>query len=82
MLACDIRPNQGYWVMYISFKNLIGPELIVNEDVLKARQEFYNAIGCVVNTNICQELDVDFEKVKVEKVFLHLSNVKIVIPSQ
>ena len=31
------------------FKNLIGPELIINEDVLKARQEFYNVIGCVVN---------------------------------
>ena len=34
------------------FKNLIGPEFIINKDVLKARQEFYNVIGCVVNANI------------------------------
>ena len=29
------------------FKNLIGPKLIVSEDVLKAWQEFYNVVGCV-----------------------------------
>ena len=58
------------------FKNLIGPELIINEDVLKARQEFYNVIGCVTNANICQELDVDFEEVEVENVLLHPPNGK------
>ena len=42
------------------FKTLIGSELIINEDVLKAQQEFYNVIGCVVNTTICLELYVDF----------------------
>ena len=59
------------------FKNLIGPELIINEDVLKAGQEFYNVIGCVMNTNICKELDADFEEAEVEKVLLHLRNGKI-----
>ena len=58
------------------FKSLIEPELIINEDVLKARQEFYNVIGCVMNANICQELDTDFEEVEVEKVFFHLQIIK------
>ena len=54
--------------MYIShFKHLIGPKLIVNENVLKSPQEFnINVVGCVVNTNICKELDVDFEEAEVE----------------
>ena len=58
------------------FKNLIGPEMIINEDVLKARQEFYNVIGSGMNTNICQQLDADFEEAEVEKVLLHLPNGK------
>ena len=44
--------------------------------MLKARQEFYNVVGCVVNTNICQELDADFKEVEVEKVLLHIPNGK------
>ena len=55
---------------------MTGPELIINEDALKARQEFYNVIGCVVNANICQELDADFKEVEVENVLLHLPNGK------
>ena len=51
-------------------KNLIGPELIIYQDVLKARQEFYNVIGCVANANICEKLDA------VEKILLHLPNGK------
>ena len=44
--------------------------------MLKAWHEFYNVIGCVVNTNICQGLDADFEEIEVEKVLLHLPNGK------
>ena len=55
---------------------MIGPKLIINEHVLKARQEFYNVIGYVMNANICQELDADFEEVEVENVLLHLPNGK------
>ena len=47
--------------LFIShFKNLIGLKLIINEDVLKAREELYNVVGYVVNTNMYQELDADF----------------------
>ena len=38
--------------------------------------EFYNVVGCVVNTNICQELDAGFEEAEVEKVLLNLPNGK------
>ena len=55
---------------------MIGPELFITEDVLKARQEFYNVVGYVVKTNICQELDVNFEEAEVEKVLLNLPNGK------
>ena len=51
------------------FKNMIGPKLIINENVLKAQQEFYNVVGYVVNINICQGLDI-----KVKKVSLLLPN--------
>ena len=49
------------------FKNLIGLEFIINDNVWEAQQEFYNVVGCVVNINICQVLDVDFEETEVEK---------------
>ena len=58
------------------FKDLIGLEFIINKDALKALQEFYNVVGCDMNRNICQELDVDFEEVEMEKVLLHLPNSK------
>ena len=35
-------------VCIFHFKNLIGPELIINENVLKARQEYYNIVGCTI----------------------------------
>ena len=62
--------------VYIShFNDLIGLELIINEDVLNERQELCNVVRCTKNTNICQELDVDFDEV-VAKVFLYLPNGK------
>ena len=50
--------------------------MIINEDVLNARQEFYTVLGCIVNAVFYQELDADFEEVEVEKVLLHLPNGK------
>ena len=44
--------------------------------MLTTQQVVYNVVGYVVNTNICQELDVDFEEAKAEKVLLHLLNGK------
>ena len=41
--------------------------MIINEDVLNARQEFYTVLGCIVNAVFYQELDADFEEVEVEK---------------
>ena len=35
-------------VCIFHFKKLIGPELIINENVLKARQEYYNIVGCTI----------------------------------
>ena len=35
--------------------------------------------GVLVNTNICQEWDVDFEEVEVENVLLHLPMVKALV---
>ena len=48
-------------------------------NVSKAQQEFYNLVGCVVNTNIGQELDVEFEEADVEKVLLYFQMVKALV---
>ena len=58
------------------FKDLIGPQLVLNDDVMQARHQFYNVVGGVVNDSICAELDADFLEEEVETVLLHLPNGK------
>ena len=35
------------------FKDLIGPQLVLNDDVMQARHQFYNVVGGGVNDFIC-----------------------------
>ena len=49
-----VDPIMVIELCFSHFKNVIGLELIINEKLMKAIQEFYNVVGCVVNTNICQ----------------------------
>ena len=41
------------------FKELIGPKVVINEDVLQVRTEFYNIVGDSVDEVMCQALEAD-----------------------
>ena len=58
------------------FKELTGPKVIINEDVLQVRTEFYNIVGDSVDEVMCQESEVDLLEDEVKKVFLNLLNGK------
>ena len=59
------------------FTELFGSMLVINDDVINARREFYNLVGSVMDEAIRVELDSDFLEDEVEKVLMHLLNGKI-----
>ena len=58
------------------FKELIGPQLLMTKEVSRARQEFYDVVGCIVHDIHSHELDADFTKDEVDKVLRHLPSGK------
>ena len=58
------------------FKQLIGPQLVMTNEVTTARHEFYDVVGCSVHDLIRQELDADFTEDEVDTVLRHLPSGK------
>ena len=51
-------------------------ELLVTNEVSRARHEFYDVVGCIVHDLISHELDADFTKDEVDMVLRHLPSGK------
>ena len=58
------------------FKELIGPQLLMTNEVSRARHEFYDVVGCTVQDLISHELDADFTEDEVDTVLRHLPSGK------
>ena len=54
------------------FKELIGLQLLMTNEVSIARHEFYNVDGCIMHDLISHELDADFIEDEVDTVLWHL----------
>ena len=55
------------------FKELIGPHLLMKNEVSRARHEFYDVVGCTMQDLISHELDADFtEDDEVDTVWIFL----------
>ena len=61
------------------FQELIGPKVVINDNVLQVRAEFYNVVGDGVDEVISQALDVDLLEDEVEMVLLNLPMVKVIV---
>ena len=62
--------------MLITFKELIGPQLLMTNEVSRARHELNDAVGFIVHDLITHELDMDFTEVEVDTVLRHLPSGK------
>ena len=69
-LIVDPTTIIGICVHY--FKELIGPQLLMTNEVSRARHEFYDVVGCIVHDLISHELDEDFIEDEVDTVLRHL----------
>ena len=58
------------------FKELIGPQLLMKNEVSRAHHEFYDVVGCIVHDLISHELDADFTEDEVDTVLRHLPSGK------
>ena len=58
------------------FKEFIGPQLLMTNEVSRAHHEFYDLVGCIVHDIISHDLDEDFTEEEVGIVLRHFSSGK------
>ena len=81
-----VRVKQGYeWIMDPTtifnirvhyYKEFIGPQLLMTNEVSRACHESYDVVGCIVHDLISHELDADFTEDEVDTVLRHFPSGK------
>ena len=54
-----VDPKPIIDICFHYFKELIGPQLLMKNEVSRAHHEFYDVVGCIVHDLISHELDAD-----------------------
>ena len=58
-----VDPNTIMDICVHYFKELFGPQLLMTNEVSRARREFYDVVGCTVQDLISHKLDANWMRI-------------------